>query len=127
MFYNVLERSLSLRFRRCGEGFLPVQILLLLLRPFCDECSTNVWAFTTLLLHALIDSASVLFACCSTVSFAMVRIVTLVTDFYEIRSACSMPTRELLSPAQRTQFLYVPTEMSEQMLARYYTLSDDDR
>ncbi len=38
-----------------------------------------------------------------------------------------MPTRELLSAAQRTQFLGVPTEMSEQMLARYYTLSDDDR
>ncbi len=54
-------------------------------------------------------------------------IVTLVTDFYEIRSACSMPTRELLSSAQRTQFLCVPADMSEQMLARYYTLSDDDR
>ena len=37
-----------------------------------------------------------------------------------------MPTRELLSPAQRAQFLCVPPEMSEQMLARYYTLSDDD-
>ena len=38
-----------------------------------------------------------------------------------------MPTRELLSPVQRTQFLNVPAEMSEQMLVRYYTLSDDDR
>lgn len=38
-----------------------------------------------------------------------------------------MPTRELLSPAQRDQFLSLPTEMSDQMLARYYTLSDDDR
>ena len=38
-----------------------------------------------------------------------------------------MPTRELLSPAQRAQFLCVPADMSEQMLARYYTLSDDDR
>lgn len=38
-----------------------------------------------------------------------------------------MPTRELLSPAQRTQFLCVPADMSEQMLARYYTLSNDDR
>ncbi len=37
-----------------------------------------------------------------------------------------MPTRELLSPAQRTQFLMLPTEMSEQLLARYYTLSPDD-
>ncbi len=38
-----------------------------------------------------------------------------------------MPTRELLSPAQRTQFLSIPTEMSDQMLARYYTLSEDDQ
>ena len=38
-----------------------------------------------------------------------------------------MPTRELLSPAQRTQFLYIPAEMSDQMLARYYTLSEDDQ
>ena len=37
-----------------------------------------------------------------------------------------MPTRELLSPAQRTQFLSIPAEMSEQMLARYYTLSSED-
>jgi len=37
-----------------------------------------------------------------------------------------MPTRELLSPAQRTQFLSLPAEMSEQMLARYYTLSSED-
>ncbi|MHB8599895.1 MAG: Tn3 family transposase [Ktedonobacteraceae bacterium] len=38
-----------------------------------------------------------------------------------------MPTRELLSSAQRTQFLGIPAEMSDQMLARYYTLSDDDQ
>src|SRR5258707_983346 len=38
-----------------------------------------------------------------------------------------MPTRELLSPVQRTQFLCVPADMSEQMLVRYYTLSEDDR
>ena len=38
-----------------------------------------------------------------------------------------MPTRELLSPAQRIQFLCIPSEMSDQMLARYYTLSDDDQ
>jgi len=38
-----------------------------------------------------------------------------------------MPTRELLSPVQRTQFLNVPAEMSEPTLVRYYTLSDDDR
>ncbi len=37
-----------------------------------------------------------------------------------------MPTRELLSPAQRAQFLSLPTEMNEQMLARYYTLSSED-
>ena len=37
-----------------------------------------------------------------------------------------MPTRELLSPAQRAQFLSLPAEMSEQMLARYYTLSSED-
>jgi len=36
-----------------------------------------------------------------------------------------MPTRELLSPAQRAQFLSLPAEMSEQMLARYYTLSSE--
>src|SRR5579862_8950092 len=38
-----------------------------------------------------------------------------------------MPTRELLSATQRAQFLCVPPDMSEQMLARYYTFSDDDR
>lgn len=37
-----------------------------------------------------------------------------------------MPTRELLSPVQRAQFLNLPAEMSEQMLARYYTLSSED-
>ncbi len=37
-----------------------------------------------------------------------------------------MPTHELLSPAQRAQFLSLPAEMSEQMLARYYTLSSED-
>ena len=37
-----------------------------------------------------------------------------------------MPTRELLSPAQRAQFLSLPAQMSEQMLARYYTLSSED-
>ena len=37
-----------------------------------------------------------------------------------------MPTRELLSPAPRAQFLSLPAEMSEQMLARYYTLSSED-
>ncbi len=37
-----------------------------------------------------------------------------------------MPTRELLSPAQRAQFLSIPAEMTEQMLARYYTLSSED-
>ena len=37
-----------------------------------------------------------------------------------------MPTRELLSPAQRAQFLSLPAEMGEQMLARYYALSSED-
>jgi TnpA family transposase len=37
-----------------------------------------------------------------------------------------MPRRELLSPAQRAEMLALPSEMSEQMLARYYTLSSDD-
>src|SRR5579859_2281179 len=37
-----------------------------------------------------------------------------------------MPTRELLSSAQRTQFLCIPSDMSEQMQARYYTFSDDE-
>src|SRR2546426_936934 len=37
-----------------------------------------------------------------------------------------MPTRELLSPAQRAQFLSLPAEMNEQILARYYTLSPED-
>ena len=37
-----------------------------------------------------------------------------------------MPRRELLSPTQRGEMLSLPTDMSEQMLARYYTLSSDD-
>src|SRR5258708_40247282 len=37
-----------------------------------------------------------------------------------------MPTRELLSPAQRAQMLCIPDDLSDQLLARYYTLSDDD-
>ncbi len=37
-----------------------------------------------------------------------------------------MPTRELLSPAQRAQMLRLPNDLSDQLLARYYTLSDDD-
>ncbi len=37
-----------------------------------------------------------------------------------------MPTRELLSPAQRAQMLRIPDDLSDQLLARYYTLSDDD-
>lgn len=37
-----------------------------------------------------------------------------------------MPTRELLSAAQRAHLLDVPASMSEQMQARYYTLSEDD-
>ncbi len=37
-----------------------------------------------------------------------------------------MATRELLSPAQRAQMLCIPDDLSDQLLARYYTLSDDD-
>ena len=37
-----------------------------------------------------------------------------------------MPTRELLTPSQRVQLLDIPPDMSEQILARYYTLSEDD-
>src|SRR6266853_1373431 len=37
-----------------------------------------------------------------------------------------MPTRELLSPAQRAQMLRIPDDLSDQLLARYYTLSEDD-
>src|SRR5258708_5533116 len=37
-----------------------------------------------------------------------------------------MATRELLSPAQRAQMLCLPDDLSDQLLARYYTFSDDD-
>src|SRR5215469_16959217 len=37
-----------------------------------------------------------------------------------------MATRELLSPAQRAQMLCIPNDLSDQLLARYYTFSDDD-
>jgi hypothetical protein len=37
-----------------------------------------------------------------------------------------MATRELLSPAQRAQMLCIPEDLSDQLLARYYTFSDDD-
>jgi hypothetical protein len=37
-----------------------------------------------------------------------------------------MPMRELLSPAQRAQFLSLPAGMSVQMLARYDALSSED-
>lgn len=36
-----------------------------------------------------------------------------------------MPTRELLSPAQRAYMLRLPDELSDQLLARYYTLSEE--
>ncbi len=35
-----------------------------------------------------------------------------------------MATRELLSPAPRTQMLCIPDDLSDQLLARYYTFSD---
>jgi len=37
-----------------------------------------------------------------------------------------MATRELLSPAQRAQMLSIPDDMSDQLLARYYTFSEED-
>jgi TnpA family transposase len=37
-----------------------------------------------------------------------------------------MATRELLSPAQRAQMLCIPDDLNDQLLARYYTFSDDD-
>lgn len=37
-----------------------------------------------------------------------------------------MATRELLSPAQRAQMLCIPDDLSDQLLARYYTFSDED-
>jgi TnpA family transposase len=38
-----------------------------------------------------------------------------------------LPTREVLSPAQRAELLTVPSDLSDRELARYYTLTDDDR
>lgn len=38
-----------------------------------------------------------------------------------------MPTRELLALSQRAQFTEVPTAMSERDMARYYTLTSEDR
>jgi TnpA family transposase len=38
----------------------------------------------------------------------------------------ALATRELLSPAQRAQMLCIPDDLSDQLLARYYTFSDDD-
>jgi len=37
-----------------------------------------------------------------------------------------MPTREVLSPAQRASLLTIPTDFSERELARYYTLTEED-
>jgi len=37
-----------------------------------------------------------------------------------------MPTHEVLSPAQRAQFLEIPAVIGERELVRYYTLSPDD-
>lgn len=52
---------------------------------------------------------------------------TSLTDFFQDWGLSNMPTRELLSPVQRTQFHSLPAEMSDQMLASYYTLSADDQ
>lgn len=38
-----------------------------------------------------------------------------------------MPTREVLSPAQRASLLTIPGDLSERELARYYTFSEEDR
>ena len=37
-----------------------------------------------------------------------------------------MPTRELLSPAQRPQFVELPDLMEERELVRHYTLSSEE-
>ena len=37
-----------------------------------------------------------------------------------------MATRKLLSPALRAQMLCIPDNLSDQLLARYYTFSNDD-
>jgi TnpA family transposase len=37
-----------------------------------------------------------------------------------------MPTRELLAPSQRAQFIELPPSFDERTLARFYTFSDDD-
>ena len=37
-----------------------------------------------------------------------------------------MATRKLLSPAQRAQMLCIPDDLSDQLLACYYTFSADD-
>ncbi|MDP9317432.1 MAG: Tn3 family transposase [Chloroflexota bacterium] len=38
-----------------------------------------------------------------------------------------MPTRELLAPSQRAQFTEIPAAMTERDMARYYTLTPEDR
>ena len=38
-----------------------------------------------------------------------------------------MPTRELLAPSQRAQFTEIPTTMTDRDMARYYTLTPEDR
>ena len=38
-----------------------------------------------------------------------------------------MPTRELLAPSQRAQFTEIPTAMTERDMARYYTLTPEER
>src|SRR6266550_2626856 len=69
---------------------------------------------------------SVLSACSSGFFSAIVAPVTTDDRLPRTGGLRCMPTRELLSPAQRAQFLSLPAEMSEQMLARYYTLSSED-
>ncbi len=38
-----------------------------------------------------------------------------------------MPTRELLAPSQRPQFTEIPSAMTERDMARYYTITPEDR
>ena len=48
-------------------------------------------------------------------------------DEYAQEKEPHLPTREVLSPAQRAELLTVPSDLSDRELARYYTLTEEDR